>query len=207
MKLPVQSQATYSGTSQSSVFAKQDALCQASQNCAKITSFFPEEAANLMRDSNAPPPDFQPDMVEIEWDEDLEQEQLDIICQAVPQPEDSEERDDPPSAENETNRCEEMEESDVTSIGDLREEMAHEWLNPMTDEEDGFNETPIAEILKKIILKAKKFKAYAPLMHLHAVKRFIELCEVYKINPKINASTCQVSIVVARSIGKGKYFA
>lgn len=80
-------------------------------------------------------------------------------------------------------------------------------MNPTVNEEDSINEILFANILKKLIDEAMKYMAYTPLMHLHAVKRFVELWEFYKRHPKVKAPMRQASILVARSIGKGKYFA
>ncbi|KIJ43225.1 hypothetical protein M422DRAFT_253429 [Sphaerobolus stellatus SS14] len=87
-------------------------------------------------------------------------------------------------------------------------ENAAEWLNPMIDEDDS-NGTPVTVIdsINKLIAESKKFKAFTPLMHLHAVKQFIKLRDHYKMHPKIKNPILRASAVVAQSIGKGPYFA
>ncbi|KAF8581939.1 hypothetical protein K439DRAFT_1647755 [Ramaria rubella] len=86
---------------------------------------------------------------------------------------------------------------------DLRDE-AWGWINPMNDEEEEPEEQTIYEATKKLIMEAKKFKLFSCLMHLHAIKAFLELHEKYQL---VADSAMRASIAVAKSVGKGPYFA
>ncbi|KIJ46711.1 hypothetical protein M422DRAFT_249876 [Sphaerobolus stellatus SS14] len=95
----------------------------------------------------------------------------------------------------------------VKDGGDNRTYPTAVWLDPTADDEAEPVETPVSVIVEKLISEAKKFKSFGSLMHLHAVKSFIQLRDGYKNNLKVLNPVTQASITVAKSIGKGLYFA
>ncbi|KAG2743881.1 hypothetical protein P692DRAFT_201722673 [Suillus brevipes Sb2] len=75
------------------------------------------------------------------------------------------------------------------------------------DNHDFTEPTPVIDTVKKLIIEAKKFKSFTSLVHLHALKQFIELWDKYKWNPRIKAPMMKSSHAFAVSIGKGPYMA
>ncbi|KIJ53154.1 hypothetical protein M422DRAFT_242272 [Sphaerobolus stellatus SS14] len=96
--------------------------------------------------------------------------------------------------------------SDAPQSVSLESDVAQEWLNPVIDDDSVALVTVIASV-NKLIMEAKHFKSFTSLMHLHAVKRFIELRDRYIAHPKIKNPITKASLTVATSIGKGRYFA
>lgn len=93
---------------------------------------------------------------------------------------------------------------------EIQQEAAHPFLDMTADDDDNhdFTEpTPVIDTVKKLIIEAKKFKSFTSLVHLHALKQFIELWDKYKRNPRIKAPMMKSSRAVAVSIGKGPYMA
>jgi hypothetical protein len=81
-------------------------------------------------------------------------------------------------------------------------------LDTTADDDDDISEPPpIIDIVKTLIGEAKKFKSFTSLMHLHALKQFIELWEKYKHMPRVRAPMMKASHTIAVSIGKGPYMA
>ncbi|KIJ46611.1 hypothetical protein M422DRAFT_164849 [Sphaerobolus stellatus SS14] len=84
---------------------------------------------------------------------------------------------------------------------------AVEWINPLDDEEDEVEQQPIYQVVQRLIKDAQRFKSFSSLMHLHSVKAFLELREKYRLAPRIKNPAMRASQVIAKSIGKGPYFA
>lgn len=100
-------------------------------------------------------------------------------------------------------------EEDV-SITRLQQEAAQPFLDTAADDDDNDNSLeppPVIDIVNTLIIEAKKFKSFISLMHLHALKHFIELWEKYEHIPRIHAPMMKASHTVAVSIGKGPYMA
>jgi len=82
-----------------------------------------------------------------------------------------------------------------------------EWVNPLNEEEEVVENEPIYQVVKKLIKDAQKFKSFSSLMHLHAVKSLLELREKYRLAMHVRNPIMRASFVVAKSVGKGPYFA
>ena len=86
------------------------------------------------------------------------------------------------------------------------ESLAH-WADPTADGEDILESVSTYDMVKKLIVEAKKFKSLTSLVHLYAVKSFVELCAKYFDSPWIKNPIMLASHTVTASIGKGPYFA
>ncbi|KAG2045904.1 hypothetical protein BDR06DRAFT_1012777 [Suillus hirtellus] len=65
----------------------------------------------------------------------------------------------------------------------IQQEAAHPFLDMTADDDDNHDSvepTPVIDTVKKLIDEAKRFKSFTSLMHLHALKQFIELWDKYK---------------------------
>ncbi|KAF9225674.1 hypothetical protein BS17DRAFT_765486 [Gyrodon lividus] len=85
--------------------------------------------------------------------------------------------------------------------------VASPFLDMTGDDSDSENLVPIIDTVKQLIKDVKKYKTFTLLLHLNALKQFIELWEKYKRIPKICAPKMKASHTVAMSIGKGPYMA
>ena len=86
------------------------------------------------------------------------------------------------------------------------EESLSHW-DPTVDDEDMLESVSTFDTVKKLIIEAKKFKSFTSLVHLYAVKSFMELRAKYVDSPRIKNPIMRASRTVAASIGKGLYFA
>ena len=222
-KLPV----TYSGTSRSSLYAKQKALREASKGSARISDYIiPKQ---LDRDAS-PSPHHLPDIIPKSLSSDshtlsleLENVSMDIdnMPKSLPSPvidtlvlghNQGQTRDglltegevtrewDNPAADDED--C-----GPPSNLFPSEEKVAREWGNPSADDEDVPETEDMHLTMKQLINEAKLFKSFPSLMHLCAVSHFIRLHDEYCKSPKIKNPTMHASYTVARSIGKGPYFA
>jgi hypothetical protein len=92
-------------------------------------------------------------------------------------------------------------------IDPVAEEEKRQWANPTADDEDVQETEPTYEIVKQLIMEVKRFKSFTLLLHLYAIKTFLELCEKYHRSPRIKNPVIRASHTVAVSIGKGPYLA
>ncbi|KAF8587728.1 hypothetical protein K439DRAFT_1652205 [Ramaria rubella] len=176
--------ATYSGTSRSVVFACQRQLQQAAMGSRKMTHFFHPKLKERAC-APSPSPVSQEGSTIIDNDDQGSSKYTDgsLTTEAAPAPADE------PSDEFRSAPMLELTSEEI----DLRDE-AWGWINPMNDEEEEPEEQTIYETTKKLIMEAKKFKSFSHLMHLHAIKAVAD-------------PTMCASIAVAKSVGKGPYFA
>ncbi|KAF4621818.1 hypothetical protein D9613_012166 [Agrocybe pediades] len=86
---------------------------------------------------------------------------------------------------------------------------AAEFLDVREDDGSQEDDEPptAADIVSRLIKGAKAHKSFASLFKLHAVKSFLELCELYRRVPAIKNPRVRASTAVARSVGRGPYFA
>jgi hypothetical protein len=100
-----------------------------------------------------------------------------------------------------------FDDGNITDATEHEEEVSATWLNPVADEDDSVTHATVPETISQLIAEAKKYKSFSSLMHLHAVKRFIELHAFFSCSPKIKNPTMHASYAVTTSVGKGPYFA
>ena len=86
------------------------------------------------------------------------------------------------------------------------ESLAH-WADLTADGENILESVSTYDTVKKLIVEAKKFKSLTSLVHLYAVKSFVELHAKYFDLPWIKNPIMCASHTVAAYIGKGPYFA
>jgi hypothetical protein len=82
-------------------------------------------------------------------------------------------------------------------------------LSTIIDDEDAqaAEHEPVGVTVSKLTKLAKRHKSLTSLVHLQCIKSYLELCEKYKAKPNIKNPSGRASHAVARSIGKGPYFA
>ncbi|KAF8507718.1 hypothetical protein JB92DRAFT_3121644 [Gautieria morchelliformis] len=85
--------------------------------------------------------------------------------------------------------------------------MASIWADPTADDEDEPEMQDTYKTVQKLISEAKRYKSFTSLVHLYAVKSFLELQEKYHNPSQITNLVMRASYTVAVSIGKGPYFA
>ncbi|KAI0244991.1 hypothetical protein BJV78DRAFT_1277581 [Lactifluus subvellereus] len=68
-------------------------------------------------------------------------------------------------------------------------------------------QAPLGEVVKQLNDEANKHKSFTALFKLQAVKAYLELHERYRLIPKVTNPATRASLVVAKSVGKGPYFA
>lgn len=81
------------------------------------------------------------------------------------------------------------------------------WLDATIDDECEPEKQTTREIVVKLIKDAKDHKSFPALFKLEAVKNFLDLLEKYKLNPRIRNPRERASAAIAKSVGKGPYFA
>jgi len=81
------------------------------------------------------------------------------------------------------------------------------FLNPTADDEFEPPAISVGIIVAGLIKDAKKHKSFAALYKLHAVRNYLELHERYHRVPNIKNPAMRASAAVAKSVGKGPYFA
>ena len=82
-----------------------------------------------------------------------------------------------------------------------------QFLDPTADDEDGFARPLVGQVIVSLIAEAKKHHSLSALFKLQALKNYLELLVKCHINVKIkNPATC-ASLAIAKSVGKGPYFA
>lgn len=83
-----------------------------------------------------------------------------------------------------------------------------QWLAPMwEDEELQSGASPVNETVDKLINDAKRHKAFTPLFTLQAIKSYLDLTAKNQRVPIIRNPRERASLAVAKSVGKGPYFA
>lgn len=172
---------TYSGTGRTTTYLRERKLRKGAENNTKITSFFT-------------PKQVQPQGAAIT-----------DLATSSNSDSDSDESRSTSEAEPEATSLEK------DAITRSQQEAAQPFLDTAVDDDDddnsGLEPPPVIDIVNTLIMEAKKFKSFTSLMHLHALKQFIELWEKYKHIPRICAPMMKASHTVAVSIGKGPYMA
>jgi hypothetical protein len=77
----------------------------------------------------------------------------------------------------------------------------------MTADEDAPQLPPLGEVVKQLIDEANRHGSFTALFKLQAVKAYLELHERYRLIPNIKNPVTRASLTVAKSVGKGPYFA
>jgi len=81
------------------------------------------------------------------------------------------------------------------------------FLDPTADDEYQPLRIPIGTTVTELIKDAKKHQSFGALFKLHAVRNHLELVERFRHIPNIKNPTTRASLAVAKSVGKGPYFA
>ena len=81
-----------------------------------------------------------------------------------------------------------------------------EFLN-ITADKDKLQPPPLSEVVKTLMLEAKKHKSFQALFKLQAIKNYLELLKCYHHVPNIRDPVTWAGLTVAKSVGKGPYFA
>jgi hypothetical protein len=81
------------------------------------------------------------------------------------------------------------------------------FLDPTADDEYQPPCVPIGTTVTELINDAKKHQSFGALFKLHAVRNYLELLERYCRVPNIKNPATRLSLAVAKSVGKGPYFA
>lgn len=84
---------------------------------------------------------------------------------------------------------------------------AVEYLDLTADDEDEPVSVPVGLTIKALIKLAKRHQSFSALFTLHAVKTYLELLERFRRVPNIKNPVHRASLAVAKSAGKGPYFA
>jgi hypothetical protein len=82
-----------------------------------------------------------------------------------------------------------------------------DFLDPTADDEDEAQRPAVGDVVKSLINEAKKHQSFAALFKLNAVKTYLEVLERYRRVPNIKNPVTRAGLVVAKSVGKGPYFA
>lgn len=82
-----------------------------------------------------------------------------------------------------------------------------QFLDLTADDEDQPEHVPVAVTVKDLLAEAKKHKSFTATFKLQAVKTYLELLERYRRIPNVKNPLTRASLAVAKSIGKGPYFA
>ncbi|KIJ28803.1 hypothetical protein M422DRAFT_269852 [Sphaerobolus stellatus SS14] len=177
LKLPTRAMPTYNGTGKTSMFNKQKALTKAAKGCSNIATFFSRRKDRASSPEIVPPPQ-----------------------ELSPQPL-------IPFQNNSNDMANGFGGLPASSSHGLRDLPSNIWLNPTADDKDEEEGVSVSVTVEKLIADAKKYKSFGALLHLHAIKSFIQLQDKFKNNPRIRDPVMRASQVVASSIGKGPYFA
>lgn len=89
----------------------------------------------------------------------------------------------------------------------LKQPNLTEFLDITADDEDELLQPPLWDVVMKLIGEAKKHQSFPALFKLQAVKNYLELLNRYRHIPNIKNPITQAGLVVAKSVGKGPYFA
>ena len=81
-----------------------------------------------------------------------------------------------------------------------------EFLDITTDE-DKLLPPLLSKVVKTLMLEVKKHKSFQVLFKLQAIKNYLKLLECYCCVPNIRDPVMQAGLTVAKSVGKGPYFA
>ena len=81
------------------------------------------------------------------------------------------------------------------------------FLDPTADDEFEPPTIAVGTIVAGLLKEAKQHKSFAVLFKLHAVHNFLELHEWYQLVPNIKNPVMRASAIIAKSIGRGPYFA
>ena len=77
----------------------------------------------------------------------------------------------------------------------------------ITADENKLQPPPLGKVVKTLMLEAKKHKSFQALFKLQAIKNYLKLLEHYHHVPNIKDPVMQAGLTVAKSVGKGPYFA
>ena len=81
------------------------------------------------------------------------------------------------------------------------------FLDPTADDEFEPPTIAVGTIVAGLLKEAKQHKSFAAPFKLHAVCNFLKLHEQYQLVPNIKNPVMRVSAIIAKSVGRGPYFA
>jgi hypothetical protein len=179
-----------------SCYAKQKALSEAAAGSAKISSFFnPKQIQHTNVPSSSPELDYIPSH-SISPDNTVSTS-LNELPMSSPAPATDQSMGDVPRQQP------------APAEGCVQEtlEIVGTWADPTADDEDEPEMPDTYKTVQQLVSKAKRYKSMTLLVHLHAVKSFLELQQKYCKSSWIKNPITRASHVVVVSIGKGPYFA
>ncbi|KAH7881694.1 hypothetical protein F5I97DRAFT_1933136 [Phlebopus sp. FC_14] len=217
-KLPKHSMPSYTGTGRTRTYLRERELQQGAQNNKKITSFF----APLQSSVEAPILQHHEESLSTSAPTASPGSAVITVEPVTSTDKRQEESNDLESNRNTSHPTVESNTSSEPSVASFLDTVSDDdeapnytssepsvasFLDTVSDDDDAPNSGPVLEIVKTLIINAKKFKSFTPLFYLNSLKQFIELWEKYQRNPRIKAPMCKASHTVAVSVGKGPYMA
>ena len=195
---PLASKGSYTSTSRATLYRKEATLCKAAAGSAKISNFFTHAPKD--RNLTAKPTK----VLKIEDKDSLSDsdEDWDDIPN-FPASSPHVITPDPDLTHTEPS-------SDATTPNNASLELGPpplSFLDPTADDEFEPPTIAVGTIVAGLLKEAKQHKSFAALFKLHAVRNFLELQERYRLVPNIKNPVMRASAVVAKSVGRGPYFA
>lgn len=211
--MPKRSMPTYTGTGRTSCYLREKKLQQAATGCFKMTAFFkPRDAAqnHHAMGSTLGPVTSQAPAVDVTDSIAPSLSVHDAICapgltvsdlhepatQTAPPESPTRHSDNPIESTDNSNEL-----TDSPAV------TPEEFLSPTSDEEDVPEGESVVQTVKRLKAEAKRYQSFGSLFQLCAIENFITLLDWYKHNPKVKSPVKKASETVARSVGRGKYFA
>jgi len=200
---------SYTGTGKTRTYLRERALQHAAQDNKKITSFFaPAANSHITLPTRTTPTEHDLDIelpkkaVTLSSDSShmSEDESTPFLEHKTPESTPADTAMSVPSNTSNKFHC-----LLLTHTANGLEPLPTSFLDMTTDEDDTSNLEPVLDMIKTLIMSAKKFKSFTSLFYLNSLKQFIELFEKYQKNPRIKAPMCKESRTMAVSIGKGPY--
>jgi len=202
---------SYTGTGKTRTYLQERALRHAAQDNKKITSFFaPAANSRITLPTRTTPTEHDLDIelpnkaVTLSSDSShtIEDESTPFLEHETPESTPADTAMSVPSNTSNKFHC-----LLPTHTADGLEPLPTSFLDMITDEDDTSDSDHVLNMIKTLIMSAKKFKSFTSLFYFNSLKQFIELFKKYQKNPRIKAPMCKASRTVAVSIGKGPYMA
>lgn len=203
---------SYTGASKSSIYQKQADLRRAAIGTAKLSTFFgraPSHSPTMTTAPSARSYSVMPHTIADTTDSSDWEDIIEVVPPApvlVPPP--TLAPASPPITPETPNIMSLESMSEINIINSNTEVPSHTtFLDPTADDEYQPLQIPVGTTVTELIKEAKKHQSFGALFKLHAVRNYLELLERYRRIPNIKNPATRASIAVAKSVGKGPYFA
>ena len=206
---PLTSKGSYTSTSRATLYRKEAALRKAAAGSAKISDFFmhtPKDRNPTAKPAEVLEVSSSSEIEDEESPSDSDEDWVDIPDIPVSSPHVV--APVPNTPDSDMARTEPL--SDVTAPNNASLEPAPtplSFLDPTADDEFDPPTLAVGTLVARLIKEAKQHKSFAALFKLHAVRNYLELHERYRLVPNIKNPAMRASAVVAKSVGRGPYFA